>query len=137
MSEPSGAAFGALQAARARTERQVEERTAALAEHPVCESVSTAVFGSWARGELTDVSDDDWAVLVGRPFVRYDRNVCLEVVAATEVLGVDDRRPGEQNVFGLPFDVTELVRNIGLDADTKHQPDSANAAPSRVAGAAR
>ncbi|MEA2265175.1 MAG: hypothetical protein QOE27_758, partial [Solirubrobacteraceae bacterium] len=43
-------------------------------------------------------SDDDWAVLVGRPFVPYDRNVCLEVVAATEVLGVDGRRPGEQNV---------------------------------------
>lgn len=55
---------------------------------------------------------------MARPFAAYDRDVCLEVVAATETLGVDDRQPGSQDIFGLPFDVTELAQKIGLDADT-------------------
>jgi hypothetical protein len=118
LSERTGASFTALEAARDRTERGVAERTKTLGQHPAVADVSTCVFGSWARGELTDGSDDDWAVLVGRPFAPYDRDVCREVVTATAALGTDDRRPGSQDVFGLPFDVGELSTNIGLDADT-------------------
>lgn len=118
LSERTGATFVALQAARERTEEQVAQRTVTAAGHLVIEGVSTCVFGSWARGELTDGSDNDWAVLVGRPFASYDRDVCLEMVTATEILGAEQRRPGSQDVFGLPFDVTELALNIGLDADT-------------------
>lgn len=118
LSERMGVGFAALAAARDRTDHHIAERAGSLADHPVLDGVSTCVFGSWARGELTDGSDDDWAVLAGRPFAPYDRDICLEVVAATEVFGADDRRPGSQDVFGLPFDVTELARNIGLDADT-------------------
>jgi hypothetical protein len=101
-----------------RTERLVAERKRTLERHAALGGVSTCVFGSWGRGELTEGSDDDWAVLVGRPFAEYDRDVCLEVVAACETFDVDERRPGAQDIFGLPFDVTELGRNIGLDADT-------------------
>ena len=118
LADRTGATFSTLDAARERTERRVRERMAHLSRHGVVADVATCVFGSWARGELTDGSDDDWAVLVARPFAAYDRDVCLEVVAATETLGVEDRQPGSQDVFGLPFDVTELAQNIGLDADT-------------------
>jgi hypothetical protein len=118
LSELTGGTFAALEAARALTERQVAERTTGLAEHPELDGLSTCVFGSWARGELTDGSDDDWAVLVGRAFADYDRDVCQEVVAASAAFGAGERQPGAQDIFGLPFDVTELSRNIGLDADT-------------------
>ncbi|HEX4344916.1 MAG TPA: hypothetical protein VHZ31_05085 [Solirubrobacteraceae bacterium] len=118
LAERTGAGFSALTAARRRTDGRVAERMADLERHAVGDDVATCVFGSWARGELTDGSDDDWAVLVARPFAAYDRDVCLEVVAATETLGVEERQPGSQDIFGHPFDVTELARKIGLDADT-------------------
>ena len=118
LADRTGGTFATLAAARERTERRVAELVAALGRHEVAEGVAICVFGSWARGELTDGSDDDWAVLVGGPFAPYDRDVCLEVVAATEALGVGERKPGSQDLFGLPFDVTELGQKIGLDADT-------------------
>jgi hypothetical protein len=118
LSELTGAPFPALHGARARTEAQVADRAAALAGHAELEGLSTCVFGSWGRGELTGGSDDDWAVLVGRPFEEDDKDVRREVLAASKAFGASDRQPGAQDVFGLPFDVTELSRNIGLDADT-------------------
>jgi hypothetical protein len=84
----------------------------------VQDGVGTCVFGSWARGELTDGSDDDWAVLVADAFKKYDRRVVLEYVAASEHLGRDDHQPGDQDLFGVPFAVEELVQNIGLDPDS-------------------
>lgn len=118
LSERTGAEFPALMAARRRTEELVALRVAVLGDHSAHADVSTCVFGSWARGELTEGSDDDWAVLVARPFAAHDRDISGEVAAATKAFGTDERRPGSQDVFGLPFDVTELARNIGLDADT-------------------
>jgi hypothetical protein len=64
LEEATGFAFPNLAAARERTERRVAEVSRALAATPESEGVSTCVFGSWARAELTDESDDDWAVLV-------------------------------------------------------------------------
>jgi predicted nucleotidyltransferase len=114
----TGASFPALEVARALTEERLAQRVEALRSHPTIADVSTCVFGSLARGELTDGSDEDWAVLVGRSFSPDDPDVLIEVGAATATLGGDERRPGTQAIFGLPFDVTDLERNIGLDADT-------------------
>ncbi len=37
----------------------------------------------------------------------YDREVCLEVVAASQTFPATDRPPGTQDILGLPLDVTE------------------------------
>ena len=89
-----------------------------LARLGTLDGLSTCVFGSWAREELTAGSDDDWAALVARPFAPYDADVLREVVAAQAVLGEGERRPGAQAVFGEPVCVPDLWARIGLDADT-------------------
>src|SRR3954470_17663025 len=118
LTQAAGSRFAHLDEARAETERQVASVTERLARATPAAGVSTCVFGSWARAELTSESDDDWAVLVGREFEPYDPYVLPEVVAAQAVLGRDDRKPGAQGVFGGPICVPEVAGNIGLDADT-------------------
>lgn len=104
--------------ARERTADQLAKVRDALDAGPVEQGVSTCVFGSWARQELTDGSDDDWAIVVADPFAAYEPRVTREFVLASEQLGQDERRPGSQPIFGVPFAVDDLVDNIGLDGDT-------------------
>jgi predicted nucleotidyltransferase len=104
--------------ARDRTAEQLAKVRAALGAGPVENGVSTCVFGSWARQELTEGSDDDWAVVVADPFAAYEQRVTREFVLASEHLGQDERQPGSQPIFGVPFAVDDLVGNIGLDGDT-------------------
>jgi hypothetical protein len=95
-----------LARARAYTAAELVARAAALTD--VAEAV--VLFGSWGRDELTSQSDDDWAVLdEGGPRV---------LARCRAVLGGDAREPGQQDLFGVAFSCEDLVRNIGLDADT-------------------
>jgi hypothetical protein len=115
----AGASFPALTAARERTAARTAEATAALAAAgPAAGAgagVSVCVFGSWARAELTDASDDDWAVLLddGEPAAA---RALLD--HARSVLGSDERGPGTQGVFGDVIEAPRLARDIGLDEDT-------------------
>jgi hypothetical protein len=106
LAEAGGVSFPNLTRAREYTARELDRRARELAD------VSSAVvlFGSWGREELTEQSDDDWAVLGHAP------PQVLERVQA--VLGGAAREPGQQDLFGLAFSCEDLVRNIGLDADT-------------------
>src|SRR4051812_35091049 len=97
---------------------QLREKSEAMAGGGLADDMTVVVFGSWARDELTDGSDDDWAVLVGREFADYDRDVVDAMALAQKHLGADDKKPGSQHVFGVPFDVHGLVDHIGLDDDT-------------------
>lgn len=54
------------------TAQVVSAKTAALAAGQLAPDISIVVFGSSARDELTEGSDDDWAVLVAREFADYD-----------------------------------------------------------------
>lgn len=101
-----GGSFPNLVAARGYTNAELDRRAAELAD------VESAVvlFGSWGREELTSQSDDDWAVL-GDPSEGV-------LTRCREVLGGAGREPGQQDLFGLSFLCDDLVRNIGLDADT-------------------
>jgi hypothetical protein len=76
------------------------------------------VFGSWGRGELTQGSDDDWAILVEGSAPDGRADVGDLDAAVREVLGADARKPGTQDVFGCAFGCDELVAQIGLDKDT-------------------
>ncbi len=110
--------FAHLADAAAYTARELRARAAALAGGGLSADISIVVFGSWARDELTEGSDDDWAVIVGREFADDDQDVKRALALAQDHLGGDQRKPGSQAVFGVPFDIDRLVTNVGLDADT-------------------
>jgi len=118
LAEATGAEFPHVARARELTARQVAEVSAALGDVEPVDGIGTCVFGSWARAELSDESDDDWAVLVAGSFSTADDEVAHEVEAAQARLGTDDRAPGTQGLFGGPISVAELAGNIGLDADS-------------------
>lgn len=106
-----------LRKARAYTAERLAELRAGLSAHELPADTSVAVFGSWARQELTEGSDDDWAVLVnaateGRP------DVTAVVVAAEHSLGAGTRKPGAQDIFGGSISCDALAERIGLDEDT-------------------
>ncbi len=103
--------------ARQRTKAGLERVRAELAGVPYPPDVTVVLFGSWGRGELTEGSDEDWAILVeGAPEERED--VRALDAAVREVLGAGERKPGTQDVFGCAFGCDELVAQIGLDKDT-------------------
>jgi predicted nucleotidyltransferase len=110
--------FPNLVAARAYTSRKVEEYTKLVGEVDPSTGLSVVLFGSWARDELTEHSDDDWAVLASRSFGAGDREVAEVQQKAERVLGTEERRPGSQDVFGVPFSCADLIDHIGLDEDT-------------------
>jgi hypothetical protein len=118
LEQTAGTSFRHLAAARRHTDEQVREKVDALEPGDLAGDMSVVVFGSWARDELTEGSDDDWAVVVARQFEDDDEDVKRALTHAREHLGGDARQPGTQEVFGVAFDVDGLVHNIGLDADT-------------------
>lgn len=72
------------------------------------------MFGSWARRELTDGSDNDWAVLVrGNP----EREEVAQLLARCRKR-FGDTPPGDQAIFGVAFTGDELTTQIGLEPDT-------------------
>lgn len=118
LQEAGGTQFEHLNRAAEYTTTQLRERSEAFASGGLARDMTVVVFGSWARNELTDGSDDDWAVLVGREFADYDRDVVHAMALAQQHLGADEKEPGSQQVFGVPFDIDGLVDHIGLDDDT-------------------
>jgi hypothetical protein len=118
LEESASVEFAHLTEAAKHTDAEAEVKATALARDDMSDDMSVVVFGSWARGELTDGSDDDWAILVARKFDDYEPDVVHAMAVAQTRLGADEKKPGAQDVFGVPFDVDGLVENIGLDADT-------------------
>jgi hypothetical protein len=94
----------------------VGEASAAFA--PIApEDVSVTMFGSWARGELTDGSDNDWAILTpdGR---ENDPDVEALAAECRNCFNEDEKAPGGQDVFGVAFAWPRLARDVGLDDDS-------------------
>jgi Nucleotidyltransferase domain len=67
--------FEHLAQAAEHTAQKLEAKATALSGTQPYADMSIVLFGSWARDELTEGSDDDWAVLVGRTFSAYDPEV--------------------------------------------------------------
>jgi hypothetical protein len=118
LASETGVSVPNLFLARDHTKERVAKLTEALAAEEVEPELSLCVFGSWAREELTAGSDDDWALVVPRPFAVYDAAVVSAMAIAQRHLGAGEQAPGSQDVFGVPFDVDGLVEHVGLDADT-------------------
>ena len=114
----AGVRFAHLDAAAQHTATELAANTGALASGDLPPDMSIVVFGSWARGELTEGSDDDWAILGARSFGGDDDGVARAMALAEGQLGGGGREPGSQGVFGVPFEVETLIRHVGLDADT-------------------
>jgi predicted nucleotidyltransferase len=75
--------------------------------------VSVVLFGSWGRGELTEHSDDDWAILVD----GSERADVHPGVGEMEQRIEEERKPGTQDVFGAVVFGDHLVDRIGLQDD--------------------
>ncbi|MGE5280750.1 MAG: hypothetical protein ACM3N0_00245 [Chloroflexota bacterium] len=85
--------FPNLLRARQVTQKRLDEIRKRLAAVSLEPRATVVLFGSWGRQELTDHSDDDWALLVDGPDVTGARCSMNEV---GELLGTGKRKPGEQ-----------------------------------------
>jgi Nucleotidyltransferase domain len=105
--------------ASAHTELRLAELQRILTRERLAPGISVCVFGSWARGELTPGSDDDWAVLTLDPPVGEQQTAVDEAMAAAgRHLGAGIHAPGSQDIFGCAFDADTLASKIGLHEDT-------------------
>lgn len=111
-----GEGFPNLIAARRHTAERLEEMRARVASIALPGDASIVLFGSWGRGELTEHSDDDWLLLVDGPVCDGVHGPAVE--ALRELLGVEDRKPGTQGIFGAAASAQVLADRIGLDEDT-------------------
>lgn len=117
LAERGGTEFRALTAARELSAERLLAMKGELAGIECPDGVSVVMFGSWARHELTDASDHDWAVLVESSIVPSD--VVESVLAGAHAhLGQGDAKPGATEIFGTSFTCDELVQRIGLEDDS-------------------
>jgi hypothetical protein len=114
LASQTGQRFPNLAEARRLTGTSLKSHRDLVAALDRDEDVSIVMLGSWGREELTKHSDDDWLVLVNGP---QRESVRPSDSATGEVLGVDDRKPGAQMIFGTHAFCDELADNIGLDKD--------------------
>jgi hypothetical protein len=114
LAERTRSGFPNLFAARARTERELRDKRESVREVGVDDDAAVVLFGSWGRHELTPHSDDDWVILVNggeRDGVRPSTD------EMERRIGVAERKPGAQGVFGDIVFCDHLVGRIGLDTD--------------------
>jgi hypothetical protein len=110
----SSTGFPNLTTARAQTGAGLTELGERLAGVEVDADATVVLFGSWGRGEVTDQSDYDWAVLVD----GAEREAVEPSPAAVEAaLAIGAKGPGAEGIFGADVFCDHLVERIGLDAD--------------------
>jgi predicted nucleotidyltransferase len=114
LSEKTGEEFSNLRAARELAAAKQPDYEARLDELDHDGDASIVLFGSWARRELTDHSDDDWLVLVNG--ARRDA-VAPSIDEVNSILGRDKRKPGDQEIFGVHAFCDDIAEKVGLDRD--------------------
>lgn len=114
LAEYSDGGFSNLSMARTRTATRIADTRARLAAVPADPDACVALFGSWGRRELTDHSDDDWAIVVNGAERPETQPAAARI---GEVLGGGEREPGVRGTFGNAVFCDHLVDRIGLDAD--------------------
>jgi hypothetical protein len=119
----AAASFEHLAEARRFTEQEIRRKATALADADLADDMAVVLFGTWARGELTEGSDGDWAVIVAREFEPDEPAVERALSSAREHLGGEERAPGAQQVFGVAFDASGLVPTTARFARIGHSGD--------------
>jgi hypothetical protein len=114
LSEKTGEEFSNLRAARELAAAKQPEFEAQLRGLDHDEDVSIVLFGSWARRELTEHSDDDWLILVNG---ARREGVAPSIGEVSSILGADERKPGEQKIFGTQAFCDDIAEKVGLDRD--------------------
>lgn len=114
LADCSDEGFPNLAAARVLTEHRLSELRDRLEAVSCAPDACIALFGSWGRRELTEHSDDDWAILIDGPRRDDARPFPSDVEGA---LGIEGRAPGSQGIFGASVSCDHLVERIGLDGD--------------------
>ena len=114
LSDRTGEEFSNLRAARKLAAAKQPVLEARLNELDHDSDTSIALFGSWARRELTEHSDDDWLILVNG--ARRDE-VAPSIATAGSILGLDERKPGDQEIFGIHAFCDDIAERVGLDRD--------------------
>jgi Nucleotidyltransferase domain len=114
LAERSETGFPNLTAAREGTAAGILALGERLGRIEVDADAAVVLFGSWGRGEVTDQSDYDWAVVVD----GHERPTVRPGPAAVEgALEIGDHGPGGEGIFGAAVFCDHLVERIGLDAD--------------------
>lgn len=114
LAEKTGEDFSNLRGARelaAKERPRFEEKLRGLDRDA---DTSIVLFGSWARQELTAHSDDDWLILVDG---AERQSVSPSVEEVGSILGIDERKPGEQEIFGIHAFCDKIAEKVGLDHD--------------------
>ncbi len=115
LAEAAGVEFPAILNARSRTERGLEERRRTLSTLGADPDIAIILMGSWGRLEITARSDDDFMCLVDGP-PRPVEEVRPGIDETWNALGKTGKRPGEEDIFGVPA-FSENLRKIGLEDD--------------------
>jgi predicted nucleotidyltransferase len=113
LSERTGQEFPNLSAARALAAVEQPVVEGKLEKLQLDGEASVVLFGSWARRELTRHSDDDWLILVDG---ERREGVTPAVDEVGAILGRDERKPGDQEVFGIQAFCNDIEK-VGLDRD--------------------
>lgn len=106
--------YANIAAARRRT-REVLTKLEALKEFE-SEETSIVVYGSIGRGEITEVSDADWTLLIDGPSDPGHLRVAHRVEAAFVALKL--KKPGRAGTFGEMVSSHELIHHIAGPQDT-------------------
>jgi len=114
LAERTGEEFSNLLAARDLAAAKQAEFETRLNQLNHDGGASIVLFGSWARRELTDHSDDDWLILVEG---ERREEVAPSVDEVGAILGLDERKPGEQEIFGTHAFCDDIAEKVGLDRD--------------------
>lgn len=80
------------------------------------DNTAIAVFGSFARGELTSGSDIDWSLLIDGPADPEHFRIAREV--RRTLAGLNLPEPGTTETFGTLASSHELIHHIGGVRDT-------------------
>ncbi|PTL60110.1 hypothetical protein [Paraconexibacter algicola] len=125
LSERTGTPFPHLLAARALTRERLADLRPRLEDGPATSLLAdqdgpreaVVLFGSWGRAELTEHSDDDWALVVDSGGEDLgERQQLLSWVG--DALGTGDAVPGATGTFGEVVSAEKLAARIGLQEDT-------------------
>ncbi|HYR09064.1 MAG TPA: nucleotidyltransferase domain-containing protein [Longimicrobium sp.] len=110
-----GAEWPSIAASREKT-AQMTRRLARELRHLVPPETTLVVYGSLARGELTDGSDIDWTLLVDGAADPYHQEAAQRISGRMREMNLPPPAPG--GAFGSLTFSHDLIHNIGGRDDT-------------------